>query len=161
MPGRPRKPDESRIRSATPVVGEVSAVEVTPLPVSGWLSATKAEWAALWDDAIAGAYALATDLPALRRLFGLRDQRARYAAAVAKEPLVEGSQGQPVAHPLAKQIPVLDTEIRQLEDRFGLNPQARLRLGIKFSESQQRIADLTADLDDDSGDDADRFRVVG
>lgn len=33
-------------------------------------------------------------------------------------------------------------EILSLEDRFGLNPQSRLKLGISLGEAQKSLADM-------------------
>jgi P27 family predicted phage terminase small subunit len=95
-----------------------------------------------------------TDLPALSRLFLLRDQRDRFAAEVDREPLVEGSQGQRVANPLARLVSTADSEIRQLEDRFGLSPQARFRLGISLVEATKAMS--TPETPADAG----RFKNV-
>jgi hypothetical protein len=96
------------------------------------------------------------DHPALLRLFTLLDERERCARAASKQRLIKGSQGQPVLNPLLKQVAALDTEIRQLEDRFGLTPLARLRLGVTFGEAHRSLADLNralveevADVDED------------
>ena len=61
-----------------------------------------------------------------------------------KARLVEGSQGQPRINPLFTTIATMDAEIRQLEDRFGLSPRARLALGIQLGEAHRSLADLNA-----------------
>ncbi len=47
-----------------------------------------------------------------------------------------------------------DAEIRQLEDRFGMTPRARLQLGITFSESVRSLEALNQSFiaDDDEED---------
>ena len=69
--------------------------------------------------------------------------------------VVEGSQGQPRANPLYKQVQEFQAEARQLEDRFGLSPKARLALGISMVEAamsmdalNQRLADRMSADDD-------------
>lgn len=42
--------------------------------------------------------------------------------------------GQPVLSPWAAEIHRLESVISKLEDRFGLTPLARLRLGVSFEE---------------------------
>jgi P27 family predicted phage terminase small subunit len=155
-----RKAVERRVGHGTADYGQLVALPTAapaPAPVKGWLATTGASWVRLWSSPLAQVYDV-TDLPALERLFDLLDRRERYVRAVRHKPMVEGSQGQPVAHPLARQVPVLDAEIRQMEDRFGLTPAARLKLGITFGAAQQTLADLNAALADD-GEDDDRFRL--
>ena len=48
----------------------------------------------------------------------------------------------------------LDEEIRQLEDRLGLTPRARLQLGITFSEAAKSLDDLNRMFTGDGGEDA-------
>jgi hypothetical protein len=56
--------------------------------------------------------------------------------------VTEGSQGQLVLHPLTKYVAQLDGEIRQLEDRFGLNPKARIALGLELTKARRSLDDL-------------------
>lgn len=157
MPGPLPKTPSKRVRSTTNALVSLAQTPVsTPEPSTRWLKVTKDAWSTLWGHGLAGAYE-ATDLPALRRLFGLRDQRARFEMAVVRQPLVPGSQGQEVLNPLARQISTIDAEIRALEDRFGLSPAARLRLGITLGEAARTLADLAAGLDDDDDEGGGRF----
>lgn len=156
MPGPPPKdagrrqrrnarPEFGLVTPIRPAAGELEA----PAGDKEWLVVTRDEWLDLWGDPVAKTYNRTSDLPALRRLFGLRDERERYRRLVRKQPLVEGSQGQMVLNPLGRQIGPLDAEIRQLEDRFGLNPQSRLKLGIKLGEAARSLDDLTRGMYDD------------
>jgi P27 family predicted phage terminase small subunit len=91
----------------------------------------------------------AADLPALRRLFLLRDERERAHRKLKSErDTVRGSKGQPVAHPLVARVGALDVEIRHLETLFGLTPAARARLGLALGEAEKsRLDALHAALD--------------
>ena len=53
--------------------------------------------------------------------------------------LTTGSTGQVVVHPAAKMVSDLEGRLATLEDRLGLNPEARLRLGITAVEHQSRL----------------------
>lgn len=124
---------------------------IKPPPPTGMLKASVAEWDAFWASDLARAVER-QDIPVLERLFLMRDEWARYSKAVRKEPLVEGSQGQPVINPLAKRMNDLQSEIRQLEDRFGLNPAGRAKLNVTFGDAQRSIQDLVRSAyDDDDG----------
>lgn len=102
-------------------------------------------WEDLWADPLSSAY-VPTDLPALQRLFVLYDERARAFDGYTRERLMPGSQGQPVLNPLFKVVQACDAEIRQLEDRFGLSPTSRTRLGIAMGEAKKTLDDLNRDL---------------
>lgn len=150
-----RKPPERRQghRSHTPTLVVASQPpDITPAPPTGLLRATQAAWVEFWSSPLAGLL-LPADLPALQRLFELLDERTRCWRAFRKRRLVTGSQGQPVLHPIARWITALDSEIRPLQDRFGLTPAARLRLGIQLGEAARSLEELNATFDD--GQDSD------
>ena len=80
-------------------------------------------------------------------MFRLYDELDRMWDAIEETGrVVEGSQKQPRPNPLFKQIETFQAEARQLEDRFGLSPMARLRLGITFADAQASLDGLNARL---------------
>jgi P27 family predicted phage terminase small subunit len=112
-----------------------------PAAPAGILAVTRSWWGEFWTSRLA-ALVEATDVAALRRLATLYDERERCYRSAQKGRLVEGSMGQMVLNPLYKHLGVLDVEIRQLEDRFGLTPMARLKLGVQFGEASRSLEDL-------------------
>ena len=54
--------------------------------------------------------------------------------------LTTGSTGQVVVHPAAKMGSDLEGRLATLEDRLGLNPESRLRLGITAVAHRSRLA---------------------
>ena len=50
-----------------------------------------------------------------------------------------GSQGQDVVHPTARLIGDVEGQLLALEDRLGLNPEARLWLGISAVEHKTKL----------------------
>ena len=122
-------------------------VAKVPKADRGWLTSTGDDWKIFWASDLAN-LVKDTDRSAVRRLFRLRDQlmRAQRSAVelrrqAMKEPVVQGSMGQPVSNPLfraaeaaAHEALALEGRVLPLEDRFGLSPRARLNLGI--SEQQ-------------------------
>ncbi len=157
--GRTRKPPERRQRRGTKDAAPVSVapaetgpghdddagldVRPAPAPDRGWLAGTTEDWREFWASDIAR-QTKATDRPAVRRLFRLRDQLTRTQRAATelrreamKEPIVDGSMAQKVANPLfraaeaaASEALSLEGRVLPLEDRFGLSPRARLNLGL-------------------------------
>lgn len=143
MAARTKPPDQRSPRSRP--VGLV-AVASTPVLESGspepdaWLTETIAEWEVFWRSDVANPI-VETDLPALRRLFGMRDLRRQHEIAVEETgPFVEGSQGQMVANPLLKLIADLDGRILALEDRFFLVPAARIKAGVSVANAKSNAA---------------------
>lgn len=147
------KPDRkgSRIvqRTKAPELALVGELDV-PNPPAGLLHGTRGWWRAYWASDVARAVQADTDVPALSRLAMLYDERVRAMRGFRKSGrVVAGSQGQPVMHPLGRYLKDLDQEIRMLEDRFGLNPRARLSLGLQLTQARRSLEDLYRDLDED------------
>jgi hypothetical protein len=141
-----KKPVERRQRGArTRDVGTVVALspsESEPAAARAslhWCVEVAEGWAELWSSPLAGQIK-ATDLPALRRLFDFRHQLADAQARSRAEPLVVGSTGQPVLSPFAAEVHRLEGAIGKLEDRFGLTPLARLRLGVTLEEGKSLVS---------------------
>jgi P27 family predicted phage terminase small subunit len=115
-------------------------------PRRRWLRATERAWGSFWGSDVASLVTPA-DMGALQRLHDLYDERERALRGYRKQRLVEGSMGQRVINPLGRAIATFDAEIRALEDRFGLTPQARLRLGVVFGEARRSLDQINRDLD--------------
>lgn len=111
-----------------------------PPPRRQWLKATRDGWDAFWRTPQAGAVDEASH-PALVRLFDLRDEVARLRKAIGNKRIVQGSQGQARAHPAYSVLKSMLEEVRQLEDRFAMNPAQAVRLGLRVQEAQRRLVD--------------------
>lgn len=167
---RPPKPAAERQRTNSPSVGLVLIEDkrvVAPSAPKGLLKSTTDAWTVFWRSQMAQLVQVDTDLPALTRLFALYDEHERCYRASREDRLVIGSQGQYVLNPLYRQMVTLETEIRNLEDRFGLSPMARLKLGITFGEAHRSLDSLNRaaleDIDDDhepQADDDPRIKIV-
>jgi P27 family predicted phage terminase small subunit len=142
-----------------------TVVELRPAPEpaeapeapSRLLKVTREAWAAYWSAPVASVVDRRSDLPAIRRLFTLYDERERCYRSARTARVVAGSQGQPVLNPLYKHMTTLDAEIRQMEDRFGLTPASKGRLGITLAEAVDQWWRLLPD--DTDGDDTDDPRA--
>ena len=120
--------------------------EMPPYPKS-ILKVTKQLWATYWQSEIA-VVATAVDLAIVERLHRRYDERERAYREVRKSGrLAIGSQGQKVLHPLLKYIDQCEQEIRQLEDRLGLSPHARLRMGATLAGAKRTLEQVNASLD--------------
>lgn len=155
-----KKPAERRQGRGTSDVGLVASADVRPVPVAddSWREGTVEHWVAFWSSSLSSQVEQ-SDVPALRRLFWLYDELGRMREALEDTGrVVAGSQGQPRPNPLYKQISELQSEARQLEDRFGLSPRSRLQLGIALGAAHASLDSLNDRLaakvaDDEAWDD--------
>ncbi len=100
-----------------------------------WLQATKKAWVELWESDVSQAYGQ-HHLPAIYRLFDFRDAQARALALYRRQPMVDGSMGQPVSNPALATADKPEKSITALEDRLGLTPKAQAALGIAIGQHQ-------------------------
>jgi P27 family predicted phage terminase small subunit len=114
-----------------------------------YLKITKEWWEDFWNSDLASAVDTKSDQSAVYRLATLIDERERVYKQAKKERLVVGSQGQVVLNPLYSAMLKLDAEIRQLEDRIGMNPKARVSLGISIGQAKKSLSDLNAELEEE------------
>jgi len=152
-----RKPAERRQGRGTADVGLVApaSLAVAPSADVAWRETTVERWVGFWQSGLASQVE-PSDVPALRRLFWLYDEIDRVREAIEETGrVVAGSQGQPRPNPLYKQVSEFQAEARQLEDRFGLSPRARLQLGIALGAAHasldalnERLQAKVADEDD-------------
>ena len=96
-------------------------------------------WCDLWH-AGRNAYQPQTDSAILERYCSLSERRQELLALLSEEGfIVQGSQQQPVSHPAAKLLDSIEGRLGPIEDRLGLNPEARFRLGISSVEQQSKL----------------------
>ena len=134
----PRKSPERRQNRSTRDTGNVSvlpAVAAVPEPDLAWREEVRSAWFEFWRDPVAR-LVRPNDLPALDRLFRYRNEWLDAAEFYEAEPIVEGSMGQSRLSPWADRMDRLEKQLVALEDRFGLTPLSRLRLGVTLSEGQ-------------------------
>ena len=119
------------------------------------LVATERWWREFWTSPVARLVDPRSDLRALSRLALLYDERDRAYAAYKKKRSSTGSTGQLVVNPFAKEVASLDGRIAALEDRFGLTPDARFKMGIVWSESHDALSELERRIEEAFADDQD------
>jgi len=145
------KPLDQREHRIRPTVVDISAYKKRDIPkLKGrYLKITKEWWEDFWNSDLASAVDTKSDQSAVYRLATLIDERERVYKQAKKERLVVGSQGQVVLNPLYSAMLKLDAEIRQLEDRIGMNPKARVSLGISIGQAKKSLSDLNAELEEE------------
>jgi len=143
------KPVEQREHRIKPKLIDIESYKKREIPelTGRTLKSTKIWWNSFWQSDLSTAIDIKTDLPVIERLASLMDERERVFRQAKKDRLVVGSQGQVVLNPLYKALLSIDAEIRQLEDRIGLNPKARVSLGIQLTSMKKSLADLNSELD--------------
>lgn len=121
MPPQPKPPGQRRRRNSgqpqwkeLPADGRQGAPP--PLPPAEWLDSTRDWWKAIWASPMATVW-LDADVPALVRLAQMIDQCNR-----------DNVSGEFLS------------EIRQLEDRFGLSPKARK--GLFWEVAQAEVIEM-------------------
>lgn len=140
MPGH-KKPNP--IRRNKPQSPDLRLVVDEVPDVPEWMSPKVAEWwSAYWASDLAAATYAPTNNPALLRLFHMYEEEATIAQLCREEPMLVGSQGQPVANPAWRILAGLRKEMRLVEDRFGFSPRSRLGLGIEPGTVKKTIEDL-------------------
>ena len=143
-----RKPAEKRQGRGTRDAGVLTVASETVVPTAdlSWREGTVERWVGFWQSGLASQVE-PSDVPALRRLFWLTDEIARCRDAIEETGrVVAGSQGQPRPNPLYRQVQEFQAEARQLEDRFGLSPRARLQLGIALGAAHASLDALNERL---------------
>lgn len=88
-----------------------------------------------------------------------RDEREKLWREYRRGRFIYGSRQQLAMHPVFGAIRALDAEITALEDRFGLNPRARARLGLTFVQATRTLADVNAAIPHRAPDDEQDPRI--
>lgn len=137
----------SQYKGTSAVTLTPDAARRVPTPPKGLTRDAVAVWRSFWRSPLGGAVDYAGDGPALRRWITLRSERERLLAKFygedADETLtVRGSLGQVAINPLLKLEERLSREILQYEDRFGMTPLGRMRLGIAIGQAAESLDGL-------------------
>ena len=130
--------DRKSHASTTPTIKRSSTPLPMPDPPSTLGTVGRTCWANVWTLG-QGVYQ-PTDTYVVERYCSLHERRHQLLVLVEAEGwLTTGSTGQVVVHPAAKMVSDIEGRLSTLEDRLGLTPEARLRLGITAVEHQSRL----------------------
>jgi len=158
MAGRPQKPVGQLQNKRNPrgkaggVTLVADATRKVPAPPRGLTDEARRIWRDFFRSPLGGAVDYQGDGPALRRWITLVSDRERLwsrfhageddDSAEPESLTVFGSQGQRVINPLLRLEERLSREIMAYEDRFGMTPLARMRLGIAIGQAAESLDGL-------------------
>ena len=161
MPGRLPKPaDLKQGRSKRPTLGLVPAPDASnlatlvPDPPPGLLKETRARWESYWLSQIAAA-TLPTDHQGLYRWIVNVDEWTRAMRGLRRKRIVAGSMGQPTLNPLASYVASREAAIKDAEEKYGMTPLSRMKLGIAVGQAKLTAAELNKALEGDDDTDGD------
>ena len=130
--------DRKSHNSTTPTITRSSLPLPMPDPPSSLGPIGASCWTNIWTLG-AGVYQ-PTDVNVIERYCSLHERRHRLLVIVESDGwLAQGSTGQVVVHPAAKMVSDIEGRLATLEDRLGLNPEARLRRGITGLDHRTRL----------------------
>lgn len=112
-------------------------------PPPGLCDEALAQWRGYWDDAVSGVLTPA-DRSLVVRWITETDRYLRLIAEADREPVVRGSQGQPVENPLYGTAYKAMNVIQQCERQLGMGPLNRSALGIAVITERKSLADMNA-----------------
>lgn len=112
-------------------------------PPDGLSDEAAALWDAYWEDTVASV-ATPVDRALLLRWITETDRYLRAVTEADKQPIVEGSKGQPVENPLyAVAYRALDV-VERCEKQMGVGGLNRSNLGIAVLTERRSLADMNA-----------------
>ncbi len=141
------KPEEDRQGRHSPIAvatRDDSDPEVIPEPPKGVKAEVKELWSRLWQTPVGRAWDPDMDGPLLERYARTLHRwiNANRDVAALESVVTYGSTGQLVLHPITKYIQDLETQLMRMEDKLGLSPMARARLGLTIAEGELTAAQL-------------------
>ena len=117
----------------------VAPVVIPPAPAGIFDEPSIRLWEEVWR-AGHGVYKANTDRYIIERYVTLQQRRRELQAIIDAEGWTSiGSQGQTVMHPAARLLGDIESKLTPLEDRLGLSPESRIRLGIAATEQQSKL----------------------
>jgi P27 family predicted phage terminase small subunit len=139
---RPKAPDKRvghpRTAAVAPVSAAIPLSQVKPEPPVHLGEVGLEVWDLVWDYG-AKVYQ-AADRLIITRYCELQDRRAKMVADLERDGYFSvGSQGQLVQHPAARILSDIESKLVPLEDRLGLSPESRARLGIATVEAETKL----------------------
>ncbi|HUF53805.1 MAG TPA: P27 family phage terminase small subunit [Dehalococcoidia bacterium] len=155
MVARRQKPPsmlaDRRPQRTARIVTVTTIEEPPPMPEGDFLKASIDLWQRFWTSPSARFIDHGSDLFAAKHWICYYDEWLRAMASVQRYRMVITPRGRLIPNPLTKLADTLEERLAKLEEKFGLSPLDRMRLGIESAEGERSLASLWADLDE--GDD--------
>lgn len=133
-----------------PALAPLTAAPLAAPPAPSHLSPEAVEvWTDVWE-AGGPAYNVRTDARVVERYAELSARRLVLLATLLEEGWTTvGSTGQLAVHPAARILSDTESKLQSLEDRLGLSPESRLRLGIAAVERESKLSAFMREQDAD------------
>lgn len=139
-----RRPSRTHLELLGPSTG------IVPVPPPGLLKVSKDAWFDFWRSPAASQVNLEQHGTALRDWIRHRDEWERVYRLFRRSTMVRGSVGQLRLNPLRERLNDLRSVIDKYEAKFGLTPLDTMRLGFETGRAGLTLAELNAQLDDDT-----------
>lgn len=112
--------------------GDMPALPVMVWPEGkDWHGQTLVRWREIWSSEVSQIWDRSGDMGRLVRYIVNFDQWLKLTEAIAGREVVRGSRGQARANPLFNVRTGLELELKAAEEKLGLTPLDRMRLGIE------------------------------
>ena len=140
---RPKAPDQRvghpRGAAVATVMAAAPLSQTSPLPPENLTPYGLGLWRLVWDYG-SKVYQPADSILILRYV-DLQERRARLLKDLERDGYFSvGSQGQLVQHPACRILSDVESKLVPLEDRLGLSPESRARLGIATVEAETKLS---------------------
>lgn len=116
---------------------------VIPLPPENLAPEAAEFWGIYWSSPLA-TLTTPTDVVLVRRYAVLLSEWSTAMSEFQEQRIVKGSQGQDVLNPRASWITSREAAMTGIEDRLGLSPLSRMKLGVALGEAARSLADVNA-----------------
>lgn len=122
-------------------------LSVPDLPAVTWPEGTdwhpmaRRRWREMWGSDVAGSWEKAADGGRLTRYIVTFDRWLKLSELMVGREAVMGSRGQVRANPLFNVLAGLEIDLRTAEEKFGMTPMDRMRLGIEIGGAAAGLRD--------------------
>lgn len=136
-----------------------------PLPVvqwpegKDWHAQSRVRWREIWESEVSQIWDAKGDMGRLVRYIVNFDQWLKLTEAIAGREVVRGSRGQVRANPLFNVRIGLELELKAAEEKLGLTPMDRMRLGIEIGGAARGLDDARKLLEE-QGQGMDSFEAA-
>lgn len=118
----------------------------------GWHAQSMERWREIWASDVAQIWDRHGDMGRLVRYIVNFDAWLKLTESLAGREVVRGSRGQVRANPLFTVRTGLELELKAAEEKLGLTPMDRMRLGIEIGGAAQGLDSARKILEEQAGD---------